>query len=125
VDENLIGETVLGCALRVHKALGPGLLKSAYEACLSHELDKIHLGYKRQLVLPVVYESKKIDAGYRLDLLVENRVVVEVKAIEKLAEIHRAHLLSYLKLAGYRLGYLLNFNVSRMKDGICRLVNGL
>jgi GxxExxY protein len=125
VDENLIGEAVLGCALRVHKTLGPGLLESAYEACLAHELDKARLSHKRQIVLPVVYDGKKIDAGYRLDLLIEDRVVVEVKAVEKLAEIHRAQLLSYLKLGGYRLGYLLNFKVPRMKEGICRLVNRL
>lgn len=124
-DENRIGEFILGCALTVHKALGPGLLESAYEACLAHEFDKAGLAYKRQVALPVFYDGQRIDAGYRLDLLVEARVVVEVKAIEQIAEIHRAQLLSYLKLGGHRLGYLLNFNVSRMKDGICRLVNGL
>jgi GxxExxY protein len=125
VNENQIGEAVLGCALAIHKALGPGLLESAYESCLAHEFDKAKLGYKRQLLLPLVYDGLKIDAGYRLDLLVEGCVVVEVKAVEKLVDVHRAQLLSYLKLGGYRLGYLLNFNVPRMKDGICRLVNGL
>ncbi|MBI1775625.1 MAG: GxxExxY protein [Proteobacteria bacterium] len=125
MDENRIGETVLGCALTVHKALGPGLLESAYEACLAHEFGKAGLGFKRQIALPVVYDGIKIEAGYRLDLLVESRVVVEIKAVEKLGEIHQAQLLSYLKLGGYRLGYLLNFNVPRLKNGIWRLVNGL
>jgi GxxExxY protein len=125
MDENRIGETVLGCALKVHTALGPGLLESAYEACLARECEKAGLSHKRQIMLPVVYDGEQIDAGYRLDLLVEGRVIVEVKAVQHLAEIHQAQLLSYLKLGGYRLGYLLNFNVRRMKDGIWRLVNGL
>ena len=124
-DENRIGELILGCALKVHKAIGPGLLESAYEACLAHEFEKAGLTYKRQIALPVFYDGQRIDAGYRLDLLVEDLVVIEVKAIEQIAEIHRAQLLSYLKLGGHRLGYLLNFNVPKMKDGICRLVNGL
>jgi GxxExxY protein len=124
-DENRLGELVLGCALTVHKALGPGLLESAYEVCLAHELDKAGLRYKRQIVLPVFYDDQQIDAGYRLDLLVEDLVVIEIKAVETISEIHQAQLLSYLKLGGYRLGYLLNFNVTRLKDGICRLVYGL
>jgi GxxExxY protein len=125
VDENTVGEIILGCAIRVHTTLGPGLLESAYEACLAHELSKARLNNQRQVVLPVIYDGLRIDAGYRLDLLVDARVVVEVKAVERLAEIHRAQLLSYLKLGGFRLGYLLNFNVPRMKEGISRLVNGL
>ena len=125
MDENLIGETVLGCALKVHKALGPGLLESAYEICLAHEFDRTSLAYRRQILLPIVYGGVKVNAGYRLDLLVEDRVVIEVKAVETLVDIHQAQLLSYLKLGGYRLGYLLNFNVRKLKDGICRLVNGL
>ncbi len=125
MDENRIGEMVLGYALKVHKVLGPGLLESAYEACLAHELDRSALAYKRQLALPVFYDGVRIDLGYRLDLLVEDRVVVEVKAVDELIDIHQAQLLSYLKLGDYRLGYLLNFNVSKMKDGIRRLVNRL
>lgn len=121
----VFGELILGCAVKIHKSLGPGLLESAYEACLAHEFDNSGLSYKRQVTLPVFYDGQRIDAGYRLDLLVADRVVIEVKAIEALAEIHKAQLLSYLKLGGYRLGYLLNFNVPRTKDGICRLVNGL
>ncbi len=125
MDENAIGESILGCALKVHKALGPGLLESAYESCLAHEFEKSQLPYKRQLTLPVVYDGKVIDAGYRIDLLVDDRVVIEVKAVDKLVDIHQAQLLSYLKLGRFRLGYILNFNVRKLTDGIHRLVNGL
>lgn len=125
MDENLIGEAVLGCAVKVHRALGPGLLESAYEACLAHEIRKAGLQIERQLTLPVIYDGERIDLGYRLDMLVENSVVVEIKAVEKLLDVHRAQLLSYLRLSGFRLGYVLNFNVSLMKGGIVRLVNGL
>jgi GxxExxY protein len=125
VTENDIGERLLGCALKVHRALGPGLLESAYEACLSYELSKAGIEHHRQLALPIVYDGTRIDLGYRLDLLVEAKVVVEVKAVAALTDVHRAQLLSYLKLGGYRLGYLLNFNVKMLKDGICRLANGL
>jgi GxxExxY protein len=124
VDDNELGERILGCALIVHRALGPGLLESVYETCLAHELGKAQLDYSRQLALPVVYDGLVIDAGYRIDLLVGGRVVVEVKSIEKIADVHRAQLLSYLKLGGFRLGYLLNFNVALLKSGIVRLLNG-
>lgn len=125
MTENEIGERLLGCALNVHRALGPGLLESAYEACLSYELGKIGIEHQRQLVLPIVYDGTRIDPGYRLDLLVQEKVVIEVKAVAALTDVHRAQLLSYLKLGDYRLGYLLNFNVKMLKDGICRLANGL
>ena len=125
MDENAFGEVVLGCAIKVHRTLGPGLLEGAYESGLAHEIVKSGLNLQRQIALPVFYDDQRIDLGYRLDLLVEKRLVVEVKAIDELAEIHRAQLLSYLKLGGYRLGYLLNFNVLTMKDGIIRQVNGL
>jgi len=101
------------------------LLESAYEACLSHELAKARFEHQRQLALPIVYDGTRIDLGYRLDILVERLVVVEVKAIDRLTDVHRAQLLSYLKLGGYRVGYLLNFNVKMLRDGICRLANGL
>ncbi len=123
--ENEIGQRVLGCALKVHKALGPGLLESAYEACLAHELQLAGLRFDRQLTLPVVYEGMKVDTGYRLDLLVEKLVVIEVKAVEAIIDLHRAQLLSYLKFGEWRLGYLLNFNVRLMKNGISRMVLGL
>ena len=125
MDENAIGEKVIGCALTVHRALGPGLLEGAYEACLAHELVKAGLEVGRQVVLPVVYDGVEVEAGYRLDLLVSGRVVVEIKTVEALAPIHRAQLLSYLKLGGFRLGYLLNFNVWMLRDGVLRLANGL
>ena len=125
MDENEIGEKVLGCALTVHRALGPGLLESAYEACLAHELRKAGLEHQRQLTQPLVYDGEVIDVGYRLDLLVAGLVVLEVKAVDLLMDVHRAQLLSYLKLGGYRLGYLLNFNVTLMKNGIVRMANGL
>ncbi len=125
MDEGEIGSRVLDCATKVHKALGPGLLESAYEACLAYELDELGLAYQRQLALPLVYQSVRIDAGYRIDLLVERKVVVEVKAVEQLTEVHQAQLLSYLRLGGFKLGYLLNFNVALMKQGLRRLANGL
>ena len=125
MTENAVGQQVLGCALKVHRALGPGLLESAYEACLAHELDRAGLSFERQLAMPLRYEGLKLELGYRLDLLVEGVVVVEVKAIERLTDVHRAQLVSYLKLGGYKLGYLLNFNVAVLKDGIVRMVNGL
>ncbi|HEX2816618.1 MAG TPA: GxxExxY protein [Phenylobacterium sp.] len=125
MTENEIGERLLGCALKVHRALGPGLLESAYEACLSQELAKAGIEHQRQLALPIIYDGMRIDQGYRLDLLVQDKVVVEVKAVATLTDVHRAQLLSYLKLGDYRLGYLLNFNVKMLKDGVCRLANRL
>ncbi len=125
MDENALGKQVLGCALTVHKALGPGLLESAYEACLAHELGKAGLAYQRQLTLPLVYDGLVIETGYRLDLLVEGAVVLDIKAVDAIVAVHKAQFLSYLKLGGYRLGYLLNFNVSMLKYGIHRMANGL
>ncbi len=125
MGENEIGERMLGCALRVHKALGPGLLEGAYEACLSYELTKAGIQHQRQLASSIVYDGATIDLGYRLDLLLENVVVVEVKAIDRLVDVHRAQLLSYLKLGRFKLGYLLNFNVKMLNQGIFRLANGL
>jgi GxxExxY protein len=111
--------------MKVHAAVGPGLLESAYEACLSYELDRQGLPAQRQVLIPLRYEDLTIDNGYRIDLLVADRVVVELKALETILPVHRAQLLSYLRLGGFKLGYLLNFNVARMRDGIVRLVNGL
>ncbi len=125
MNENEIGEIVLGAALRVQTMLGPGLLESAYEICLAHEITKQGLSIKQQVLLPVQYNGLKLDAGYRLDLLVHNKVIVELKAVEKLLPIHTAQLLSYLKLSQLALGYLLNFNVVHMRDGIKRVVNKL
>lgn len=124
-QEEKVGKLIIAEAMKVHSALGSGLLESAYEVCLAHELNKHGLDVKRQLALPVLYDGLKLDAGYRLDLLVENCVIVELKAVEKIIPVHTAQLLSYLKLSGCKLGYLLNFNVMHMRDGIKRIVNGL
>jgi len=118
------GQVVDG-AIRVHSALGPGLLESAYEACLAHELRKRGLGVRTQVPLPIVYDGVRIDLGYRIDLLVDDAVVVELKAITRLHPIHEAQLLSYLKLSGHRVGLLINFHSLHLRDGIRRMVNNL
>jgi len=123
VFEEITGE-IVDAAMKVHTALGPGLLESAYEACLLFELHKRGLKALRQVELPVVYEGVKIDVGYRIDLLVEDSVIVELKAVAELLPVHQAQLLSYLKLSGKRVGLLINFNVLHLKDGIKRMVNG-
>ena len=120
---NHITDQVIGAAIEVHRALGPGLLESAYEACLAFELAQRGLKVELQKPLPVVYKEVHLDCGYRLDLLVENAVIVEIKAVESLAPIHQAQLLSYLRLSGCKVGLLINFNVKVLKDGLRRLVN--
>ena len=120
-----ISRDLVDSAVQVHTALGPGLLESAYEVCLVHELRTRGLRVERQKALPVTYKSVDLEVGYRLDLVVEDEVVVELKAVESLLPIHEAQLLSYMKLGEYRLGFLLNFNTRRMKDGIKRMVNRL
>ena len=122
---NEVTRKVIGAAIKVHKALGPGLLESVYEACLAFELAEAGLRVDRQVELPVVYQSVRLDCGYRIDLLVAGEVVVELKAVERLLPVHRAQLLAYLKLSGHRVGLLVNFNVARLLDGIIRLVNKL
>lgn len=122
---NDISGQIIDAAMRVHTALGPGLLEGAYEACLKYELEKRGLKVKQQVGLPVIYDGVRIDLGYRLDLLVENEVIVELKAVETLSPVHEAQLLAYLKLSGKKIGLLINFNVSRLKDGIRRVVNNL
>ncbi len=123
MDIDKITGTVIDAAMKVHTALGPGLLESAYEACLTHELSKRGLKAQSQVGLPVIYDGVKIDVGYRIDVLVEDRVIVELKAVSAVAAIHEAQLLSYLRLSGKRVGLLINFNVLRLKDGIKRIVN--
>ena len=125
MTENELSHLVVGCAMRVHTALGPGLLESAYEACLQYELIKLGLRVEAQKPLPLVYESVKLECGYRVDLLVEGKLIIEVKAVDALAEIHFAQVLTYLRLSNLRLALLLNFNVVHMKDGIRRIVNKL
>lgn len=124
-EQEAVGKAILTSAMKVHSAPGPGLLESAYEVCLAHELTNQGIAVERQVELPVIYGGIRLDAGYRLDILVERKVIVEVKAVEKLIPIHTAQILSYLKLSGHQLGFLLNFNVLHMKDGIRRVVNGL
>ncbi len=119
---NAISFDIIGSAIKVHSELGPGLLESTYEVCLMHEL--VELGYvvERQKELPVVYKQHKLDAGYRIDLLVQKQIIVELKSIDAIAPIHEAQLLTYLKLAHKKLGLLINFNVLQLKDGIIRRV---
>jgi GxxExxY protein len=123
--ENEISEKIIGCAIKVHRALGPGLLESAYEACLFYELNRSDLFVERQKALPLVYEEIKLECGYRTDLIIEKQVIVEVKSVEALNDIHLAQVLTYLKLSNCKLGLLINFNVLKVKDGIRRIVNNL
>jgi GxxExxY protein len=122
---NEVSGQVVDAAMKVHSALGPGLLESAYEGCLLYELRQRGLHVASQVGLPVQYDGHQIDVGYRIDLLVEDQVVVELKAVESLAPIHEAQLLTYLKLSGKKVGLLINFNVLHLKDGIKRRVLGL
>ncbi len=122
-DLNTITREIIGGAIDVHRALGPGLLESAYEACLAFELAERGLKVEQQKPLPVTYKEVRLDCGYRLDLLVEDAVIVELKAVSELAPIHKAQLLSYLKLSGCKVGLLINFNVKVLREGIRRLVN--
>jgi GxxExxY protein len=117
-------EQIIGCAIKVHKALGSGLLESAYQECLSFELRKVGLYVEKEKPLPLVYEDVKLDCGYRIDLLIERQIVIEIKSVDALADIHLAQVLTYLKLSNNRLGLLINFNVVLLKDGIKRVVNG-
>jgi len=123
MNENAISRHVLDSAMKVHTILGCGLLENTYEICLAYELKHRGLEVKKQVVMPVHYEDAILDLGYRLDLLVMDKVVVEVKATEKLLALHRAQLLTYLKLGGFKLGLLLNFNAVHLRDGITRVVN--
>jgi GxxExxY protein len=125
MTENEISERVIGCAIQVHRELGPGLLESSYAECLYFELIQAGLLVEKQKPLPLVYKEVKLECGYRLDLMVENKVVIEVKAVEALNDVHMAQVLTYLKLSKCRLGLLMNFNVALMKDGIKRVANKL
>jgi GxxExxY protein len=118
-----ITEQVIGGCIEIHKQLGPGLLESAYEECLCYELSNLGIGFERQKPLPVKYKNVLLDCGYRLDLVVDNRIIVELKTVESLLPIHEAQLLTYLKLSGLTLGLLINFNVPVLKNGIKRIAN--
>ncbi len=123
--ENEISKIVVECALKVHRKLGPGLLESAYEECLYYELIKTGLLIEKQKPLPLIYEDVKLEIGYRVDLFVEKKVIIEVKSVDALNDIHLAQILTYLKLSNCKLGMLINFNVTLIKNGIKRVVNNL
>jgi GxxExxY protein len=123
MEENAITGQIVDSAMKVHTSLGCGLLESVYETCLAHELVKRGLSVRKQVVMPIQYDGVALDAGYRLDLLVEERVVVEVKAVERMLPLHAAQLLTYLKLGGYKVGLLLNFNTVHLQNGIRRVAN--
>ena len=125
MTENEIGKIIVDRSLKVHKALGPGLLESTYEACLKFELTDAGMYVESQKGLPVIYNEIKLDCGYRIDLIVENKVIIEIKSVEVLNDVHMAQILTYLKLSGCKLGFLINFNVHLIKDGIKRVVNHL
>ena len=125
MDIELVGCHVIDGSIKVHSRLGPGLLESAYKSCLTYELRKRGLRVETEVPLPVIYDGVKVDAGYRIDLLVERCVVVELKAVERILPVHDAQLLSHLKLSAHKLGLRINFNVLHLKDGIKRMVNDL
>lgn len=125
MTENELSKVVFDCSLKVHQTLGPGLLESAYEECLYYELKKTGLEIEKQKPLPLFYEEVKLDIGYRLDIIIENKLILEIKAVDALNEIHFAQLLTYLKLTNCKLGLLINFNVALIKNGIRRIVNNL
>jgi GxxExxY protein len=124
MTENEISKIVFESALKVHKVLGPGLLESAYEECLFYELKKFNLKVEKQKALPLIYEEVKLDVGYRIDISIEDKFIVEVKSVEALTDVHLAQLLTYLRLSDYRLGLLINFNVKLLKEGVKRVING-
>lgn len=125
MDENEISKNVFDAALKVHRSLGPGLLESAYEECLYYELKRAGLVVVKQKPLPLFYEEVKMDIGYRVDIMIENKVVVELKSVDALNDVHLAQVLTYLKLSGCKLGMLINFNVALIKNGIKRIANNL
>lgn len=122
-NENELSNTIIGCAIEVHKKLGPGLLESAYQECLYYELKKSGLSVIKEKPMPIIYKDVKLDHGYRIDLLVNNKVVIEIKTVEMFTDVHIAQVLTYLKLGEYKLGLLLNFHVTTLKNGIKRIIN--
>jgi len=125
MHENELSEIIIGDAINVHKKLGPGLLESAYEECLYYELNKNGLNVEKQKPMPLIYDEVKLDVGYRIDIIVENKVVIEIKSVEALNDVHLVQVLTYLKLSNCKLGLLINFNVSKLVNGIRRVVNKL
>ena len=124
MTENDISKIVFESAFKVHRNLGPGLLESTYEECLFYELNKFELSVEKQKALPLIYEDVKLDIGYRIDIIVEGKFIIEVKSVAELNDVHLAQLLTYLKLSNCKLGLLINFNVKLLKDGVRRVVNG-
>jgi len=121
--ENELSKKIIGCAIEVHKQLGPGLLESAYQECLYYELKLLGLKVQKEKPMPIVYKEVKLDHGYRIDLLVENKIVIEIKTVELFNDVHTAQVLTYLRLGNYKLGLLLNFHTTILKNGIKRLIN--
>lgn len=121
--DNAITKAVIGCAIRVHQELGPGLLESAYQSCLAFELARQRIPFEQRVKLPVVYRGHAVDCGYEMDLLVADKVIIEIKAVDRIHPIHKAQLLSYLRLANRRVGLLINFHVERLYEGVTRLIN--
>ena len=125
MQENEISSNILNCSIKVHRNLGPGLFESVYEEVLCFELKKLGLNYERQIGIPVIYEGVKMELGFRADIIVEDKVIVELKSVEAINPVHKKQLLTYLKITGKKLGLLINFNESLLKDGITRVVNNL
>jgi len=123
MKENELSKMIIGCAIEVHKQLGPGLLESAYQECMFYELKQIGLKVQKEKPMPIVYKEVKLDHGYRIDLLVEEKVVIEIKTVDAFNEVHTAQVLTYLKLGNYKLGLLLNFQTTMLKNGIKRIIN--
>ena len=124
IAENTISNKIIGLAIEVHSALGPGLLESAYKECLHYKLGRSGMLIEKEKPMPLILEDVKLECGYRIDLLVENKVVIEIKSVEVLKDVHLAQTLTYMKLGNYKLGLLMNFNVFRLKDGLKRIING-
>ena len=124
MTEDEIARAVIGLSIEVHRALGPGLLESAYKECLYYKIIKAGLKVEKEKPMPLIFEEVKLDCGYRIDLLVEDKLVIELKSVESLTDVHYAQTLTYLKLGNFKLGLLINFNVALVKDGIKRIING-
>ena len=124
MDENELSNRVIGIAIEVHKALGPGLLESAYKECLFYKLFQSGYYVEKEKAMPLIFEEVRLDCGYRIDILIDNKLVIEIKSVEATTDVHMAQTLTYLKLGNYKLGLLINFNVVKLKDGIKRVING-
>jgi GxxExxY protein len=125
MTENELSKKIIGLAIEVHSALGPGLLESAYKECFYYKIRKSGLYVEKEKPMPLVFEEVKLDCGYRIDLLIEKKLVIEIKSVDVLNDVHLAQVLTYLKLGNYKLGLLMNFNIAKLKDGIKRVINGL